>query len=74
MADPSRISALWHAATEDVVFDDSVHVWQLGELAKALNGPVDATAVPISGFANTDVGNVVLWDKDQAKALFQSLR
>jgi LCP family protein required for cell wall assembly len=73
-ANPLRISALWHAATTDVVFDDSVHIWQLGALVKALSGPVTATAAPIGGFANTDAGNVVLWDEDQARALFQSLR
>ncbi|MGL6236292.1 MAG: LCP family protein [Segniliparus sp.] len=73
LANPLRASALWRALVDDVSFDDSAHVWQLASLAKALGGPVEATVVPIGGFEDTDVGNVVVWDKDKAKALFQSM-
>lgn len=72
LANPIRISALWRAVARDMSFDDSAHVWQLASLARALSGQASATVVPIAGFADTGVGNVVLWDQDKAKALFQS--
>ena len=74
LADPFRWGALWGALTTDVTFDSGAHVWQLAALAKALDGQVTATVVPIGGFQDTEVGNVVLWDEDKAKALFASLR
>ncbi|ERG69417.1 LCP family protein [Segniliparus rugosus] len=74
LADPFRISALWRALTTDVTFDRGAHVWQLAALAKALGGQPAATVVPVGGFKDTEVGNVVLWDEDKAKALFASLR
>jgi hypothetical protein len=38
-----------------------------------LRGSTVATTVPVGGFADTDSGNVLLWDKDRASRLFDAL-
>lgn len=50
------------------------HVWHLFRVALAMREGVDTVTVPYSGFANYDVGSVVLWDEAAAEQLFSSLR
>lgn len=50
------------------------HAWQLLRVALAMRGGVETTTVPVGGFEDTDVGNVVLWDDTAAQELFNSLR
>ena len=50
------------------------HAWHLLRVALAMRGGVETTTVPVGGFEDTDVGNVVLWDDTAAQELFNSLR
>lgn len=50
------------------------HVWNLARILVAIRGGLRTETVPVGGFEDTDVGNVVLWDEAAAEALFASLR
>lgn len=50
------------------------HVWNLMRVALAMRGGMKTETVPYAGFADYDVGNVVIWDEQGAQALFDSLR
>ena len=50
------------------------HAWNLARIVIALRGGLETETVPIGGFTDTEVGNVVLWDDTAAEALFASLR
>ncbi|GGG79398.1 LCP family protein [Corynebacterium pelargi] len=54
--------------------DKKDHVWHLARVALAMHSGIETTTVPVGGFADTDVGNVVLWDEPAAQELFNSLR
>ncbi|MBZ8176685.1 LytR family transcriptional regulator [Corynebacterium sp. 3HC-13] len=60
------------AATFSV--DRGDHVWHLARLAWAMRSSPETKTVPISGFANYDVGSVVLWDDNASAQLWNSLR
>lgn len=49
------------------------HVWHLIRLALAMRGGMATETIPIGGFADYDVGSVVLWDEYGAAQLFGSL-
>ena len=38
------------------------------------SGGLNAVTIPLGGFQDTEVGNVVLWDDAAAEELFASLR
>ena len=50
------------------------HVWNLARLALAMRGGVNTETVPISHFADTEVGNVAVWDDAAAAQLFGVMR
>lgn len=50
------------------------HAWHLAWLAFRMRGNMVTETVPIGGFADYDVGNVVLWDEIAAEELFSKLR
>jgi len=50
------------------------HVWNLARVGLAMRGGVQTETVPVGGFADTAVGNVVLWDQAGAQALWTSMR
>ena len=50
------------------------HVWNLARVGLAMRGGVSTETVPVGGFADTAVGNVVLWDQAGASALWDSMR
>ncbi|AZA08302.1 LCP family protein [Corynebacterium pseudopelargi] len=54
--------------------DKKDHVWHLARVGLAMHSGIETTTVPVGGFADTDVGNVVLWDEPAAQELFNSLR
>lgn len=67
---------LWPLATDtakSLKVDDGDHIWDLARLGWALKGETVTTAVPVGGFADTDSGNVLLWDKDKASRFFDAL-
>ena len=46
------------------------HSWNLARLAWAMRGGVDTETVPVAGFEDTEVGNVVIWDEGAAQQMF----
>ncbi|WP_420840189.1 LCP family protein [Corynebacterium meitnerae] len=50
------------------------HVWNLARLALAMRGGINTETVPISHFADTEVGNVAVWDDAAAAQLFGGMR
>ncbi|WP_084576686.1 LCP family protein [Corynebacterium tuscaniense] len=50
------------------------HVWHLARLALAMRGGINTETVPISHFADTEVGNVAVWDDAAAGQLFGGMR
>ncbi|WP_229740043.1 LCP family protein [Nocardia rhizosphaerihabitans] len=68
--------ALWPMATGvagSLKVDDGDHIWNLAALGWAMRGDTVTTSVPIGGFDDTDVGNVLLWDKSKAPGFFEAL-
>ncbi|MFD4458283.1 LCP family protein [Nocardia sp. NPDC058480] len=68
--------ALWPMATgvaASLKVDDGDHIWNLAALGWAMRGDTVTTSVPIGGFDDTDVGNVLLWDKSKASGFFEAL-
>ena len=71
---PFRMARLlWVTPTLLTVNSDD-HAWNLARILIALRGGLETETVPIGGFTDTEVGNVVLWDDAEAEALFESLR
>ncbi|GAB3704053.1 LCP family protein [Corynebacterium nasicanis] len=50
------------------------HVWNLARVGLAMRSGVQTETVPVGGFADYAVGNVVLWDQAGAQALWESMR
>ena len=50
------------------------HIWNLARIPLAMRGGINAETIPLGGFQDTDVGNVLLWDEAAAEELFASLR
>jgi LCP family protein required for cell wall assembly len=53
---------------------ESDHVWNLARVGLAMRGGVQTETVPVGGFADYAVGNVVLWDLAGAQALWDTMR
>ncbi|WP_107653567.1 LCP family protein [Nocardia suismassiliense] len=67
---------LWPLASDTVKslkVDDGDHIWHLAQLGWAMRGDTVATTVPIGRFADTDSGNVLVWDKNKASQFFDAL-
>nr|WP_288870376.1 LCP family protein [uncultured Corynebacterium sp.] len=71
---PFRVGRLLWVAPTLLTVGSGDHVWNLARIALAMRGGLDTETVPIGGFADTEVGNVVLWDDETAEALFARLR
>lgn len=67
------ISLINHTASSFIVGDGD-HVWHLARVALAMGSGVDTETVPIGGFQDTVVGNVVLWDDEGAQQLWDSMK
>ncbi|WJY64559.1 Regulatory protein MsrR [Corynebacterium atrinae] len=50
------------------------HAWHLARVALAMRSGVTTETVPVAGFADYAVGNVVLWDDAGAQALWSSMK
>nr|WP_329955424.1 hypothetical protein [Corynebacterium fournieri] len=71
---PFRMARLMWTAPTLLTVNSGDHVWNLARVVYALRNGLDTETVPVGGFEDTDVGNVVLWDETAAEALFESLR
>lgn len=71
---PFRALSLISSVSAAFTVDKGDHVWNLARVALAMRSGVATETVPVGGFADYDVGNVVLWDEAAATELFSSLR
>ena len=74
LLNPFRMARLLWVSPALLTVDSGDHVWNLARIVLALRGGLETETVPIGGFTDTEVGNVVLWDDAEAEALFESLR
>ena len=70
---PFRLAPLAKDVAGSLTVDDGDHIWNLASLAWAMRGDLVTTTVPVSGFENTDVGNVLVWDSARASEFFAAL-
>ena len=74
LANPFRaVSLVTHTAQSFLVNEDD-HVWHLARVTLAMSSGVETQTIPVSGFMDTAVGNVVLWDEAGAQELFSSMQ
>ena len=71
---PFRMARLLWVTPALLTVNSDDHAWNLARIVIALRGGLETETVPIGGFTDTEVGNVVLWDDAEAEALFESLR
>ena len=74
LLNPFDVFPMISSVSKSFTVGESDHVWHLARLALSMGTGVETTTVPIGGFADTDVGNVVLWDEIEAENLWNSLR
>jgi LCP family protein required for cell wall assembly len=70
---PWRWYSVPHAAADALTVGRGDHVWDLAELGWALHKSISSMTVPIGEFTDSDVGSVVVWNHDAARALFDAL-
>ncbi|WP_245797268.1 LCP family protein [Corynebacterium aquilae] len=73
LLNPWKDFQLAKAVKDSVTIGDGDHVWSLARAAFAVAGGVEQVTMPVGGFEDTDVGNVVLWDQPAAQQLLSSL-
>lgn len=73
LLNPFRVLPLASTAAASFTVNNKDHVWNLARIAWAMRGGITTETVPVGGFQDTEVGNVVIWG-DEAWALFDSLR
>lgn len=71
---PLRLLPTISTVAGSFTVDHKDHIWHLARVGLAMHSGVETTTVPIGGFADTEVGNVVLWDEAAAEELFNGLR
>ncbi|WIM67528.1 LCP family protein [Corynebacterium breve] len=74
LANPIRSISLLFSSVAMFQVGDGDHIWHLLRLVFAFAGDNNSETVPVGGFMDTSVGNVVLWDEYAAEELFASLR
>lgn len=74
LLNPFRLIPLMWTAPTMFTVNRSDHVWNLARIALAMRGGIDTETIPLGGFADTEVGNVMLWDEAGAQELFNRLR
>lgn len=71
---PFRVIPLATRGVGSLTVDSGDHVWNLVGLGRAIgSGDLVNTTVPIAGTPTVDVGSVVAWDTDRARAFFGDL-
>ncbi|RNE50010.1 LCP family protein [Corynebacterium alimapuense] len=74
LLNPLRLIPLITNTASSFTVGDGDHVWHLARVALAMRSGVETETVPVAGFADYDVGNVVLWDDAGATALWESMK
>lgn len=74
LINPVRMFSLINSGAATFTVGENDHVWHLARVALAMAGGVSTETVPVSGFLDTYVGNVVMWDEAPAEAMWESMR
>lgn len=74
LVNPFRLVPLMWTAPTMFVVGEGDHIWHLARIPLAMRNGLNAETIPLGGFQDTEVGNVVLWDDAAAEELFASLR
>lgn len=74
LINPFRTISLVNHTASSFIVGEKDHVWHLARVALAMAGGVETETVPIGGFEDTTVGNVVLWDEEATQQLWDSLK
>lgn len=74
LANPFQAFPMASAVAESFTVGEKDHAWHLARMGLAMRGGITTETVPYAGFADYDVGNVVLWDDAAAQQLFHSLK
>jgi len=74
LLNPVRIVPLVTSTARSFTVGDGDHVWHLARVALAMRSGVETETVPVAGFADYAVGNVVLWDEAGTQALWDSMK
>ncbi|MDY3127043.1 MAG: LCP family protein [Corynebacterium sp.] len=74
LINPLRALPLIRHTAKSFTVNQDDHVWHLGRVALAMSSGVETQTIPVGGFLDTEVGNVVLWDDAGAQQLFDALR
>src|SRR5699024_12617456 len=67
------ISLITHTSQSFMVNEDD-HVRHLARVALAMSSGAETQTIPLGGFVDTAVGNVVLWEEAGAQELLRSWR
>ncbi|MBY4211947.1 LCP family protein [Rhodococcus fascians] len=70
---PLKLWPLVSDTASSLSVDDGDHIWNLAGLAWAMRGGPVTTTVPVGGFQDSDVGNVLVWDDTRAPAFFDAI-
>lgn len=74
LANPFRAVSLVNHTAQSFMVNEDDHVWHLARVALAMSSGVETQTIPVGGFMDTAVGNVVLWDEAGAQELFSSMQ
>lgn len=74
LINPFRTISLVNQTASSFIVGEKDHVWHMARVALAMGSGVETQTVPIGGFQDTEVGNVVLWDDAATTALWDSMR
>ncbi|WP_408929742.1 LCP family protein [Corynebacterium axilliensis] len=74
IANPFKAISLVNHTASSFTVGEKDHVWHLARVALSMASGVETETVPIGGFEDTVVGNVVLWDDAGAQELWDSMR
>ncbi|WP_301924876.1 LCP family protein [Corynebacterium glaucum] len=74
LLNPFRLIPLAWTVPSMFVVNQGDHIWNLARIPLAMRGGLETETIPLGGFMDTEVGNVVLWDDAAAAELFNSLR
>lgn len=74
LLNPFRALPLLWTAPAMFTVGSKDHVWNLARIGLAFSMGLNTETIPVGGFMDADVGNVILWDEVAAEQLFSSLR
>lgn len=74
LINPFRVFSLVNNTAQSFVVGENDHAWNLARVALAMSSGVETRTIPLDGFADTAVGNVMLWNDAETAALWESLK